>query len=220
MTVPKFDDYRDYMRYLLDKRVEVIKSRVESVKKNYIDKLGPNDPIARSGEEDRQWLVQFAKGKGLDIACGDFTIGDAEGVDGAEKQIGCVHFSEGDELAFAEPGKYDFVVTNYLDAFSNPLKALNDWYRALKFGGGVLAIVCRDAEAPTTNKRPELGPLSNAKRQALYTKITLSQYMYRAGFTGVVVARTKHGSLRANAIKAANPGNNCPKCGQDRSHLP
>lgn len=215
----QFTDYREYMKSVLDKRVEVIKSRVESVKKNYIDKLDPNDPIAKAGEEDRLWLVQFAKGKGLDIACGDFTIGDAEGVDGAEKQIGTVHYTEGDELSFSEPGKYDFVVTNYLDAFPNPLKALNEWWRALKFGGGILAIVCRDAEAPTTNKRPELGPLSNMKRQALYTKVTISQYLYRANFTDVKVERTKHGTLRAVAYKKANPGNNCPKCGQDRSHL-
>lgn len=219
---PKFSDYRDYMKWRLDRRVESIKSRVEGVKKSFIDKLNPNDPIAKSAEDDRRWLDQFCKGKGLDIACGDFLCGDIEqamGVDGHERQIGTDHFNEGDELTFSEPGKIDFIVTNYLDAFPNPLKVLNEWYRALKFGGGVLAIVCRDAEFPSTNKQPQLGPLSNGKRQSVFTVITLAQYMYRAGFVEVKVTKTGVGSLRAVGYKKADPGNNCPKCGQDRSHL-
>lgn len=221
-TRPKFDNYKDYLIWRLDRRVESIKSRVEAVKANYIRKLSPNDPLSRGGEEDRQWLDQFCKGKGYDIACGDFLCGDleqAEGVDGHERQIGTDHFSEGDELTFSEPGKVDFIVTNYLEGFPNPLKALNEWYRALKFGGGVLALVCRDAEYPENNKHLELGPLSNPKRQVVYTDITLSQYMKRAGFKEVKVIKTSHGGLRAVGYKRDDPGNNCPKCGQDRSHL-
>lgn len=213
MTRPKFTDYKDYMRWRLDRRVATIASRVEGVKKNYIDKLPVNDDGA---EADRLWLDQFAKGKGVDIACGDFLIGDAFGVDGHERQIGTDHFNEGDELTFSEPGKIDFIVTNYLDAFPNPLKALNEWYRALKFGGGVLAMTCRDAES----YKNATGALSNAKRQSVYTALTLSQYLHRAGFVDVKVEKTKHGTLRAVAYKRADPGNNCPKCGQDRSHLP
>ena len=219
---PKFTDYRDYLRWRLDRRVETIKSRVEGVKRSYIDKLNPNDPICQSSEDDRQWLDQFCKGKGLDIACGDFLCGELEqamGVDGHERQIGADHFSEGDELTFSEPGKLDFIVTNYLDAFASPLKALNEWYRVLKFGGGVLAIVCRDAEFSTNNKRPLLGPMSNGKRQSVFTALTLSQYMYRAGFSEVKSVKTGVGSLRAVGYKRADPGNFCPKCGQDRSHL-
>lgn len=215
---PKFSNYKEYMNWRLDRRLETIKSRIESVKKNYVDKLDPNDAIAKSAEDDRLWLDQFCKGKGLDIACGDFLCGEdqADGVDGHERQIGTDHFNEGDELTFSEPGKLDFIVTNYLDAFPSPLKALNEWYRALKFNCGVIAIVCRDADAASLKP---LGPLSNGKRQSLYTEKTLSQYLHRAGFVCVRVSRTKHGTLRANAQKKADPGNNCPKCGQDRSHL-
>lgn len=215
MARPTFTDYRDYMRWRLDRRVETIKHRVESVKKNYIDKLRPEDIHGKGGEDDRLWLDQFCKGKGLDIACGDFLCGEdqASGVDGHERQIGTDHFNEGDELTFSEPGKIDFIVTNYLDAFPNPLKVLNEWYRALKFSGGCLAIVCRDAEQATDKPK---GPLENGKRQSLYTVVTLAQYMYRAGFTEVKVAKTTWGSLRAVGYKRADPGNKCPKCGQDR----
>lgn len=222
MARPKFDNYKDYMKWRLDRRVETIRQRVENVKARYIDRLHPNDPLAIASEEDRKWLDQFCKGKGLDIACGDFLCGDmeqAEGVDGAEKQIGTDHFTEGDELTFTEPGKIDFIVTNYLDAFASPLKALNEWYRALKFGGGVLAIVCRDAEYAEKDKHLELGPLSNGRRNSVYTQITLAQYLKRAGFVDVKVVKAPMGSLRAVAYKKADPGNNCPKCGQDRSHL-
>jgi SAM-dependent methyltransferase len=208
-------NYKDYLRSVLDRRAATIASRVASVKANYIDKLNDNDVTSAGTEEDRKWLAQFAKGKGLDIACGDFLIGDALGVDGAEKQIGTDYFNEGDDLAFAEPGKIDFIVTNYLDAFPNPLKVLNEWYRALKFGGGIIALTCRNAESYTDPK----GSLTNNKRQSAYTKVTLSQYLYRAGFTKVKVEATNHGTLRGYAEKRADPGNNCPKCGQDRSHL-
>jgi SAM-dependent methyltransferase len=159
---------------------------------------------------------------GLDIACGDFLCGEPDqalGVDGAERQIGTDHFNEGDELTFAEPGKKSFIVTNYLDAFPNPLKVLNEWYRALSFKDGRLAIVCRDAEFPEKNKHLELGPLSNGKRQSVYTTITLPQYLKRAGFTDVKIEKTAWGSLRCSAIKRGDPGNNCPKCGQDRSNI-
>ena len=219
---PKFTDYKDYMRWRLDRRLETLKGRIEGVKKSYIDRLNPTDPLAIASEKDRQWLDQFCKGKGLDIACGDFLCGDmdlAQGVDGHERQIGTDHFNEGDELTFAEPGKVDFIVTNYLDAFPNPLKALNEWYRALKFGGGVLAIVCRDAEYDDKGKHLQLGPLTNPKRQSVFTTITLGQLMRRAGFVEVEVVKAPMGSLRAKGYKKADPGNNCPKCGQDRSHL-
>ena len=223
MARPKFERYQDYMNWRLDRRLATLKERIENVKKRYVAKLHDGDALAKASEEDRLWLDQFCKGKGLDIACGDFLCGDdvqASGVDGAERQIGTDHYNEGDELTFAEPGKIDFIVTNYLDAFPNPLKALNEWYRALKFGGGVLAIVCRDADYPEKDKHLELGPLSNPRRQSVYTQITLAQYLKRAGFVDVKVVKGPMGSLRALAYKKADPGNNCPKCGQDRSHLP
>jgi SAM-dependent methyltransferase len=223
MKRPQFPDYRDYMRWRLDRRVATIAERVASVKKNYIDGLSLTDELAAGSESDRLWLDKFCTpGNGLDIACGDFLHGDpdqASGVDGHERQIGTDHFNEGDELTFAEPGKYCFIVTNYLDAFPNPLKVLNEWYRALSFKDGRVAIVCRDAEYPEKNKHLERGPLSNPKRQSVYTVITLPQYLKRAGFVNVTAEKTKWGSLRVSAVKRGDPGNNCPKCGQDRSNL-
>jgi len=187
-------NYKERMIQRLDRRVETLKHRIERVKRRYINNLDYENTDA--GEADRIWLDQFAKGNGLDICCGDFVIGDAWGVDGHETMIGTDYWSEGDELAFQEPGKLDFVVTNYLDGFANPLKALNEWYRCLK-PGGTLAIVVRDADQYDGN----YGPLENHKRGAVFTQKTLGFYLYRAGFGGLEISTTADKSLRAKAIK-------------------
>ncbi len=198
MSRPKFDNYKDYMRWRLDKRVQTIQSRVNKVKRRYIDLLP--DGVDSGGESDRLWLDQFAKGNGLDICCGDFLIGEDEqaiGVDGNEKQLGCDVWSEGDELAFQEPGRLDYIVTNYLDGLPNPLKALNEWYRTLR-DGGVLAVIVRDAD---TYIRPK-GPLDNPRRQSSFTQKTLGHYIYRAGFqTSTVEKHAPTNVLRAVATK-------------------
>ncbi|MHA2066702.1 MAG: hypothetical protein ACXABY_20210 [Candidatus Thorarchaeota archaeon] len=177
---PQFDNQVDYMRWRLDRRVQTITDRAEKVKRRYVadcDRIGE-----APGEDERLWLDQFAKGNGLDIACGDFLCGDANGVDGHERMVGCDWWCEGDELAFQEPGKLDFVVTNYLDGFANPLKALNEWWRCIR-PGGIIAIITRDSDAyvgPT-------GPLENARRQMAYNVNTLKFFLGRAGFVNVTV---------------------------------
>lgn len=189
------EQYKTYLRRLIDRRVSTIRDRGEKVKRRYIDRLSETEPGDRA---DREWLEQYAKGNGLDIACGDFPIGDGIGVDGDPNQtIGADLFFEGDELTFQEPGKLDFIVTNYLDGFSTPLKALNEWWRCLR-PGGVIAIVCRDANQYSTSK----GPLDNGHRQVLYTEKTLAQYLYRAGFKHVsVTTNISTKALRGMGIK-------------------
>lgn len=185
--------YKAYLTKLLKRRVDTITARAERIQRRYIDRLTPD---AKSDQYDREWLEQYAQGNGLDIACGDFPIGNAQGVDGDEHAvIGADWVAEGDELTFQQPGTLDYVVTNYLDAFPNPLKALNEWYRVLRTGG-IFAIVCRNAEAYPHR----LGPLENQRRQALYTTLTLSQYLYRAGFSSVKVEAVDK-TLRATAVK-------------------
>lgn len=197
--MPKFDTDMEYMEWRLNRRIEVITHRVERVKRGYIEQCKRRG--VAPGEEDRRWLDQFAVGNGLDIACGDFLVGDgdsAQGVDGHERMVGTDYWSEGDELSFQEPGKLDFIVTNYLDGFPTPLKALNEWHRCLRVGG-VIAIVCRDAD---TYKEPA-GPLGNLRRQSVFTAVTLPQYLHRAGFRDIKCGKnSKENVLRCHAKKA------------------
>jgi len=200
-VMPKFNNYLDYMEWRLNRRIEVITHRVNRIKKGYLSQCKKKGEAP--GEADRIWLDQFAVGNGLDIACGDFLIGDgdsAQGVDGHERMIGTDYWSEGDELAFSESGKLDFVVTNYLDGFANPIKALNEWYRVLK-PNGILAIVTRDVDYYDINKTPK-GPLDNMRRLSAWTNKTLPIYMARCGFVNIGCERNKQeGSLRAHGNK-------------------
>lgn len=194
---PEFRDYRDYLRWRLDRRLETVQARIEKVKR-YVDGL---PAVEFSGDEaDRIWLDQFVKGNGLDICCGDFLLGDenqAFGVDGAEKMVGMDYFFEGDELTFADSGVVDFIVTNYLDGLPDPLKALTEWFRCLR-EGGTLAVVCRDAESYPIDS---MGGMRNHRRVSAYTHVTLSQYLHRVGYKSIKVERTNHNTLRALAIK-------------------
>lgn len=177
----------------LERRKEAIADRVERAKRRVLEgRIG--------GEEDRIWLDEFGKeGKGLDIACGDFLIGNVdntEGVDGYLYRVGSEHFfMDGGELTNQEHDSLDFIVTNYFDVFPNVLKVLNEWHRVLK-PGGRLGIVCRNAEAYGGG----MGPLRNSKRVSLFTDVTLRYYLVRAGFTDVVIEKYDT-SLRARAKK-------------------
>ena len=195
----KFDDYHEYMKYRLDRRVEAIKHKAERVYKGYV--RNKTDKDNNPDEEDRLWLDQFANGNGYDICCGDFLIGgedQAAGVDGDARWVGVDKLCEGDELAFQEPGRVDYIVTNYLEGMPYPLKALNEWWRCLK-PEGVLALVCRNANKYSA-KYPK-GALDNGSRQSTFTAVTLSQYLHRAGFKDVKVEETAGVTLRAYAVK-------------------
>jgi len=185
--------YRAYLNKLVDRRVEVIRIRGERIKRQIVSKLTTN-----LEKLDREWLEQYAKGVGLDIACGEFPHGDAVGVDININTIGADYYIEsGDELLFQQHGTLDFVITNYFDAFPNTIKVLHEWHRCLK-PGGVVAIICRDANAYETKE----GPLENKNRTSLYTVKTLPQYLYRAGFNHVsVTANLPTKALRGMAVK-------------------
>ena len=195
---PKFDKYQDYMKWRLDRRVQSMRDRADACIRRFVDRLSDED--AEKTESDRLWLDQFAVGTGLDIACGDFLIGEddqAVGVDGDRRYIGADFHCEGDELTFQTSESLDYVVTNYLEGMPNPLNALNEWWRVLR-PGGILAIICRDA-----NRYPPKylkGALSNGSRQNTYTSVTLGHYLYRAGFTEYKYEEVG-GGIRASVVK-------------------
>lgn len=147
------------------------------------------------GEEDRTWLERFCVGQGLDVCCGDYVMGEAEGVDLSPLSVGASRVAIGPNLTFADPGTYDFIICNYFDAFESPIATLNEWHRAIK-PGGTIAFICCNAETYTNPK----GPLSNRNRNALYTPITVRQYLHRCGFKDIHTETVRQ-FIRASAVK-------------------
>jgi SAM-dependent methyltransferase len=151
------------------------------------------------GEQARLWLDEQVKelGDGLDICCGDFLIRGAEGVDGDLKKVGPTYCHvSGDELTNHFAKEMDFIVTNYLEAFPNTLKALNEWNRVLK-KDGLLALVCADSE----QYEEGLGPLSNRHRLNCFTKTTIRHYLNRSGFSRISVESGLEKTLYVKAYK-------------------
>lgn len=188
----------------IEKRFENFKVRVERMRR-FIER-GKG-----GGEEDRLWLDQFATGgKGIDVFCGDMLIGDAIGVDGdsdpsdrsGKAGVGVIGTDTfkigGDELTPFEAEELDFVVSNYLDVSSNPLKTLIEWCRVLK-KGRTLALVVRDAE----RYKADIGPLSNRIRNSSFTAITIKNYLSRAGFKVELIEKGVDKDSFSLRIKAA-----------------
>jgi len=129
------------------------------------------------GEPGRLWLDQFAQGEGFNIACGDFTIGNAIGVDLDPKKIAIDFWGFGDVLPDPGDADADFIVTNYLECWPQTHNILKEWAHTLRVKG-VLAIVFCDADTYLS----ELGPLTNHRRITCFTVKTLTAHMTKAGF--------------------------------------
>lgn len=184
------EEYKQKMHDRIDYRKDEFLVRVARLRRKI------NEGIL-GGEEDRIWLDQYAKGKGLDICCGDFLVRDAEGVDPSIDKIGPTYFHiMGDELIYHDGGELDFITCNYFDAFPNVLKTLNEWMRVLK-PGGTLAIIVRDSEKYTDRA----GPMANKNRVSCYTPFTIKCYLERAGFDVMSVEEGEEKSLRVLSKK-------------------
>lgn len=186
----------DYIKNLHDRltrREETLKKRIEKVRR-WVDagKIG--------GEEDRYWLAEQVKGLkyGLDICAGDFPIKEeAIGIDTDWHVIGAEFtFFSGDELSRYGGQEVDYIVSNHVEAFPNPLKLFNEWHRVLK-PGGVIAFVCADADKYQDN----LGPFCNKHRLSIYTKKTVKNYLTRAGFVEMIILEGLSKSIRVKAYK-------------------
>ena len=129
-----------------------------------------------AGSPGRKWLRQFAFGKGANLCCGDFPIGDSIGIDADWEKLATDLWGYADRPPF-EDGTIDYVLTNYLEAFPDTLQVLQNWTKALRVGG-ILAIVCRNTDAYDN----PMGPLTNKHRAHCFSLKTLSCYLQRAGF--------------------------------------
>ncbi len=192
-------NYREYIKGLLDRRVKACQDRANT----YYTQWGKRLDTEGTGIiADRDFLEKHAIGHGVDIACGDLVIGDSIGVDVKKYVLGLDYNYRGDELMFSKSSELDYVVTNYLEALPHTLNALNEWHRCLK-SGGTLAMVCRDAAsaAYTSHKLQGEGALKSRRRCNTFDKLTLSQYLYRAGFEDVDIVETEYASLQVFAKK-------------------
>jgi len=176
----------------VDRRVTKLLRKYERMKRLILEQKWTG------GEEDRAWLEQFAIGVGMDICCGDFVIGeDSIGVDPSEGMIGADKQISGDDITDESYNSMDYIVTNYIDVFTDPFKVLTGWHRLLK-PGGTLAFTCRNADAFDDDR----GPLANKNRKSLYTPRTVKFYLHRLGFKVSVVELSEGGkSIRIMAKK-------------------
>ena len=185
-------NFKKEMLERTERRHQSLIAQYERVKR-YILRIEDN-----GGEPDRLWLDKFAKGEGLDICCGSFLIGEAKGVDGDWKDaLAADYFLDGDELYIKQGSSLDFVVSNYIEAFPNPLKALNEWWRILR-PGGTIALVCRDSDV----SEDPMVPLKNPRRASCFTEKTIQFYLRRAGFDSIKIEKNEiNKSLRMVAKK-------------------
>lgn len=146
-----------------------------------------------SGSAGRKWLRQYAVGKGANLCCGDFTIGDSIGIDADWEKLATDLWCNADRPPF-EDGTIDYVLTNYLECFPDTLQMMSNWTKALR-QGGVFAIVCRNADAYDNSN-----PLDNRRRAQCWNLQTLSFYLGRAGFR-VKTHEIDGKELRVAAIK-------------------
>lgn len=159
--------------------IQRLQKRKEQIDSAYNKLIRQAEAGILGGEEDRLWLDQFTQGVGLDLCCGDFKVENAIGIDNDPKKIGSdLFFIDCRYLTGIEDQGCDFVVSNYLDCFPNPIDILTTWKRVIKKGGR-LALIVRNSEAYSNLS----GPLENLRRQSLYTPKTLSFYLNRTGFS-------------------------------------
>ncbi len=188
------EKYRDYIRSLLDRKIETYKRRADHIMDLRRKHLDVDDFALRAS---RSFLEKYAVGDGVDVCCGDFLIGDSVGVDVRNYTMGVDFNFSGDNLSFLRSNTLDYVVTNYLEALPNTLQALNEWHRSLK-KGGTLAMVCINANE--YNHLPA-GALTNAHRSHTFTKVILSHYLSRAEYVDINIEETEHKTLWVEAKK-------------------
>lgn len=200
---PRFKSCIEYYHWYLDWCLEFNKNRVSEEEygriSRRVNKMRKRVGIRFIEDADRLWLMPHAIGKGFDIACGDFPIGDGIGIDKDWTVLGATYTMDGSDLStIPNSTEQDFIVSNYLDAFSAPLTTLEEWYRCIR-KGGKLALVVRDSTGYTDYLE---GPLFHKQRRSIFTKETLAMYLYKAGFDTVTVEENKtNASLRGLAIK-------------------
>lgn len=189
----------DYKKLMLD-RIERRKKQwlvdFERVKRYIlVDKIG--------GEANRLWVEEQIKGLafGVDVCCGDMLMGEnSVGIDKGWRMIGPCYYISGDSMIDWDDNSLDYVVTNYIECFEYPFKALREWHRCLK-PGGVLAFSSANAD----NYDTDLGPLINPHRVTIYTKRTIVNYLTKAKFVNIYVEDGEEQSMRVKCNKSTSP---------------
>jgi SAM-dependent methyltransferase len=185
----------------LTKRVDLYEKAVAERIKSVRERINSGRYLEDGG--GRLWLEGFAKGKGLDICCGNIPMENTLGIDNEWFNIKtgggglgplCLQ-RDGDDLGSFDNEELDFIISNYLEVFSSPLKVLNEWNRIL-IDGGTLALVMSNADAYTEY----LGPFCNRHRSSIFTPITINFYLKKAGFSKITINKVnKH--MRVSATK-------------------
>ena len=162
-------DYKKQLHERLDARKEKLIS--------FIDRLHRMvDAGQLGGESGRIWLDQYAIGVGVNLCCGDFSVGNSLGIDNDPEKIAIDIWGLADHY-YNDMPPLDFVVTNYLECFPDPLGVLKNWNKKLKPGGIFAVVACN-----TDMYANPAGPLANPRRLNCFSTLTLKAYFQAAGF--------------------------------------
>ena len=124
-----------------------------------------------------EWLKQFEKGYGINIACGNNPMTESVNIDSAVMLGNIFHcLMSGDNLHSISPNSVDYVICNCPEVFHSPLSAFNEWYRVLK-PGGICAIVALDADSFQLGDSP-----MTRRRSSLFNLKILNFYLKKSGF--------------------------------------
>lgn len=161
------EEERKRMHERIDRRGEVLQHRIDRMHR-LID-----SGVLDGSEDGRAWLEKHCVGVGVQLCPGDFSLGESIGIDTDPVGLGTDVWGFVDPFAGNLP-PLDYIVTNYLEHFPNPLTILEEWAARLR-PGGIMAIVCRNADV----YRNPRGPLSNKRRYHCFTLRTLTCYLAR-----------------------------------------
>lgn len=127
-------------------------------------------------EPGRVWLEQFCQGVGVQLCAGQFQLGDSIGINSDPNAIATDHWCYADRFTGDLP-PLDYIVTNYLECFPDPLRVLQSWAGRMRTGG-VMAVIARNSELYDN----ERGPLKNVRRASCFSLKTLAFTLERAGY--------------------------------------
>jgi len=92
-------------------------------------------------------LAYYCVGDGLNIGCGNLSIGNSIGIDANPKCKATRMVAMADDLSFVDDGTYDYIISSacleHIDR--GPVMVLREWLRCIRIGG-IIAVIVPDAE--------------------------------------------------------------------------
>ena len=155
------------------------------------------DPCGNESEKCKYDIVQYTRGRGIDVGCGatkvfPHFIGVDSGKDtelfGVEMKPDFV-CEDATKLDFIESASLDFVFSSHLlEHIERPIDALKEWWRTLKVGGYLVLYL------PHADLYPRMGqPGANPDHKHDFVQADILKYMENVGGWDLKVNEVRSG---------------------------